>query len=182
MDVAMQKELKGYHVKGVANFTYLMLLLVALLSVGLFAYFMNTNKADESFLLEQSKIRQSLNTLLLSDETREFSWMRTLNPKAKRIEGQLVWNQEKQQGIVELKNLPDTTASEQYHIVVYDNVRADNDKSVSLAVFSKNENMDDDLLVELAPQDEIVAPYKFIVKLEDESGKNGSQNLLRAQP
>lgn len=182
MDVAMQKEIKGSYLKGTANVTYLVLLLAVLLTVGLFAYFINSNKTSESFLLEQAKTRQTLNTLLTADDTREFPWMRTLNPKAKRIEGQLVWNQEKQRGVVELKNLPDTTANEQYYVWAYDNTRADNDKSVSLAAFSKDESMDDDLLVELKPQNKVVAPYKFIVTLEDKSGKNSPQNLLRAQP
>jgi hypothetical protein len=182
MDVAMQKAIKGNYLKGTTSVTYLVLLLAILLSIGLFTYFINTNKTSERFLLEQAKTRQTLNTLLTTDNTREFPWMRTLNPKAKRIEGQLIWNQEKQQGVVELKNLPDTAANEQYYVWAYDNTRADNDKSVSLAAFSKDKSMDDDLLIELKPQNKVVAPYKFIVTLEDNSGQNAPQNLLRAQP
>ena len=127
----------------------------------------------------QNSVQNTLDQLLANGNTEEYSWMRTLNPKAKLIEGGVIWNLKKQQGIMKFKNLPTISKKQQYHFWIYD--RATN-QAVSSAIFQQRPFDPNSRLVEFKPEKPIKSPYKFILSLENVMGSGDTQILLRAQP
>lgn len=155
----------------------------AILVIATFAsvtFFAHQPKA-QYVLEQQSKLRAQLTALQAQTDTQAYPWMRTLNPKAERIEGKLVWNQQQQTGMIELKRLPDISRQQQYHVWIYDRNKS-SDQPISAGVFQNDQHTPDDLLVILKPEDSVLSPYKFLLTLEDKTGEEQAQNLLRAQP
>ncbi|MGV6809347.1 MAG: anti-sigma factor domain-containing protein [bacterium] len=154
-----------------------LLVLATFASVSFFAH-----QPKAQYVLEQqTKLREQLIVLQADESTKEYPWMRTLNPKAERIEGKLVWNQTQQAGMIEVKRLPDISRQQQYHIWIFDRNKS-GDQPISAGVFHNDQHTPNDLLVVLKPEDEVISPYKFFLTLEDKSGQQQPQNLLRAQP
>lgn len=158
-------------------------LMGAILVLATFAsvtFFAHQPKA-QYVLEQQNKLRAQLNELQADANTKEYPWMRTLNPKAERIEGKLVWNQTQQAGMIEVKRLPDISRQQQYHAWIFDRKKS-SDQPISAGIFQNDQHTPDDLLVVLKPEGEVISPYKFLLTLEDKTGKQQPQNLLRAQP
>lgn len=127
----------------------------------------------------QNSVQNTLDQLLANGNTEEYSWMRTLNPKAKRIEGGVIWSQDKQQGIMKFKNLPAISKTQQYHFWVYDR---ETNQAVSSAIFQQRPFDPNSRLVEFKPEKPIKSPYKFILSLENIAKNKETEVLLRAQP
>lgn len=154
-----------------------LLVLVTFASVSFFAH-----QPKAQYVLEQqNKLRDQLISLQADKDTKEYSWMRTLNPKAERIEGKLVWNQAQQAGMIEVKRLPDISRQQQYHIWIFDRNKS-GDEPISAGIFHNDQYTPNDLLVVLKPESEVISPYKFLLTLEDKASQQQPQNLLRAQP
>jgi len=158
-------------------------LIISMTVLGLLlAYLWLSPKPLERDLQQQQlQMQKRLEYLLSLPDTRQYAWMRTLNPKAKNIKGSLVWNPEHQQGIMELKSLPDIDADQQYRLWIYDRNQAD-DRPIDAGFFGKNDSVPNDLLVMMEPKNEVESPYKFLLTLEEVGGNGEVQNLLLAQP
>lgn len=158
-------------------------LLLTLVVFGLlFAYLWLSPKPLEKELQQQQlQMQKRLGYLLSLPDTRQYAWMRTLNPKAQNIKGSLVWNPQHQQGIMELKSLPDIGADQQYRLWIYDRNQAD-DRPIDAGFFGNDDVTPNDLLVNMEPTSLVESPYKFLLTLEHINGAGEVQNLLRAQP
>lgn len=153
----------------------IMLLTLASIPYG-YAYYQNSRSAKHS----QLGVQQELTHLLNTPDAIEYSWMRTLNPKAKSIEGGIVWSQEKQAGIMKFKNLSAISRQQQYHLWLYDR---SNDQRISSITFQQHSFDSGTRLVEFQPEKRVESPYKFILSLESIKGdKSSDEVLLRIQP
>ena len=127
----------------------------------------------------QINVQQQLTQLLSAPDVAEYDWMRTLNPKAKVVEGGIVWSQDKQQGIMKFKNLPALSKKQQYHLWLYDRNK---EQPISGHVFRQNSFDTNTRLVGFKPEKTVTSLYKFILDLENVNGTGEKQTLLRVQP
>jgi hypothetical protein len=164
------------------HYIYWLLGGLLLMVAAFFIYQSSFKPESEYFVKQQEQLQNTMNTLLASDDTEEYAWMRSLNPLAKRIDGKLIWNQELQKGMMQLENLPTIASSQSFRAWAFDRNLPD-DQPVLLATFKKLQINTNELLVSIQPDTPITSPYKFILTLEDDEGSNTEpQNLLRAQP
>lgn len=140
-----------------------------------YSYYKKSRISEHS----QVDVQQQLSDLLSTPDVVEYDWMRTLNPKAKVIEGGIVWSQEKQSGIMKFENLPALSEKQQYHLWLYDR---NTKEPISGAIFRQNAFDTNSRLVEFQPKKTVESPYKFILSLENSSGDGEEQVLLRVQP
>jgi len=140
-----------------------------------YSYYQDSNVA----LDKQHIVQKQLDKLLSRSDATEYSWMRSLNPLAKSIEGGIVWSQTHQSGVMKFRNLPATTAQQQYHLRLYDR---NTTQAFSVAIFQRSNFMPSLHLVSFKTDAQVKSPYKFILSLEDRTGANNEQVLLRAQP
>ena len=127
----------------------------------------------------QVDIQKDLDKLLTVADTVQYSWMRTLNPKAKEVEGGIVWSQEKQTGIMKFKNLPAISKQEQYHLLLHDRGV---DQPISSIRFRQNSFDPNTRLVPFKPEKTVKSPYKFILLVENLANNKEDEILLRVQP
>lgn len=158
-------------------------LIVSFVAVGLvLAYVWLLPKPLERDLQQQQlQMQKRLDYLLSLPDTRQYAWMRTLNPKAQNIKGSLIWNPEHQQGMMTFQGLPAIDDDQRYRLWVYDRNQAD-DSPIDAGQFGKTNGMPRDLLVMMQPTEQVASPYKFLLTLEAMNGSGEVQNLLRAQP
>lgn len=138
-------------------------------------YKANGEGGDEVLMVERQNLLQHSASV-------HVNWLRTLNPYIEDTEGDLVWNSEKQQGVMHFVDLPVSKESEQYHLWVYD-LHQPQEKPISAGIFvikQKNE----DVYITVKPEQEIKKPYKFLLTLEKvgDTTFSNSQSLLLAQP
>ena len=80
-------------------------LIFAISQIGVSAY-KRAQITNPEVKAELSQIQSRKELLLLQPNVVNTSWLRTLNPLMKNVEGSLVWSAALQQGVVEFINLP----------------------------------------------------------------------------
>lgn len=128
---------------------------------------------------------------LAQNETRKFllaqpdainiNWMRTLDPMAKKIFGDIVWSSLSQQGMMRFANLPKLKPNQTYHLWVHDLANNANDP-VSLIEFSPQITVPTELLIPFNSPRTVTEPYKFTIMLDSNIDNIQPQPLLLAQP
>lgn len=119
-------------------------------------------------------------TLLADPASLRGNWLRTLNPLVQDVQGDLVWNAEKQVGVMRFVNLSNPKRGTFYQLWLYD-ARGDSHDPVSGAVFRRGSGNAEWLsLIETSTK--VIDPYKFELKLERDDGKEPGQILLMVQP
>lgn len=122
--------------------------------------------------------------LIANENSIRTSWLKTLNPLVQETEGMLVWNSDKQQGVMSFVNLPKPKEGEYYHLWLYDLKRNQQDP-VSGGMFITAGERNTEYWVAITPQKKIMQPYKFLVLLENNQvapTQDNQQILLLAQP
>lgn len=112
------------------------------------------------------------------------NWLRTLNPAVQDVQGDLVWSNKEQAGVMRFINLPEPRKGFRYHVWIYDSHRV-NDQAVSGAILGKGSGRQE-LFVPLAAASPVVAPYKFVLTQESDSDEGNDKTeariLLMVQP
>lgn len=109
------------------------------------------------------------------------SWLRTLNPLMKEVQGGLVWNSAEQAGVMHLVGLPDPKRGYQYHLWIYDS-HGGSSRPVSGGVLSEGSGKYEQF-VAIKATDPIIAPFKFELMLEAlDDGVKDAQVVLMVQP
>jgi len=96
--------------------------------------------------------------------TKGGSWLRTLNGSIQEVQGDLLWNTDKQIGMMRLVNLPNPKPGYQYHIWAYDSHRATGEP-LSMAILDRGSGQQE-WFVPLTASESIPSPYKFELTLE----------------
>ena len=133
--------------------------------------------------IEQNQVSQyeSRKFMLTQPDVLNINWMRTLNPLAKNIQGDVVWSSLMQQGMMRFANLTALPKGQQYHLWIYD-LTSPADEPVSIVSFSPDLKIPTELLIPFTSSKTINEPYKFMVMLEYEDENVTPEPLLLAQP
>lgn len=107
------------------------------------------------------------------------SWLRTLNPIVKDVQGDLVWNSPQQQGVLRIRDLPKPKADHFYQLWLYDAVGNSADR-VSGGLLTQGVGSEE-LFMEIKTATPVQEPYKFEFTLQSAQNKTG-QILLMVQP
>ncbi len=128
---------------------------------------------------DQKPLIQQRIELLAEKDVLQSNWLKTLNKRAKKIKGDLVWSTRQQKGVMRFNNLPKNSPNDFYHLWIYDLENSSKDP-ISATKFQSNSHVKKDFLVDIVPAKTIKKPYKFILVLEAKDQKD--QILLLAQP
>ena len=154
-------------------------LVIAISSLGIYAYQQQKGKPQVSVLAAQLEIQKQ--QLLQQDDVINTNWLHTLNPLVKNVRGQLLWSSNKQKGILEFSNLPSLSDDQKFQLWVYD-LEAKDSKPISARmetpVLQERSNT---LLISFTAKKPVQKPFKFELLLKEE-GKKETQALLLAQP
>jgi len=133
--------------------------------------------------IEKSQLAQyeARRLLLTQPDVININWMRTLDPMAKKIYGDIVWSTLLQEGMMRFANLPTLQADETYHLWMHDLANSANEP-VSVAQFSPELTIPTELLVPFKAPKKISEPYKFTIMLDNSADEIQPQPLLLAQP
>jgi hypothetical protein len=124
-----------------------------------------------------SSLHQSL---VAKPDSIKGNWLHTLNPKAQDVQGDLVWNNTSQRGVMQLSNLPAPAANQRYQLWIYDS-KSPSEQAIAAAQFTQGAGRNP-LFIELVPTRLIQAPYKFVLQLESVDNSVEPQILLMVQP
>ena len=127
----------------------------------------------------QTPLIEQRNLLLQQSDILQSNWLKTLNPLAKKIQGDLIWSSQQQKGFMRFANLPKLSIGQTYHLWVYD-LENSLEEPISATRFQADPHIKKEYLVEILPEEGVKKPYKFVLKLEIES--QADQILLLAQP
>lgn len=115
------------------------------------------------------------------DDSVRGSWLRTLNPLVKDVQGGLVWNSAQQEGVMQLLGLPDPGRGSQYHLWIYDS-RGSSGVPVSGGVLSEGSGKYEHF-VAIKAAGHVTEPFKFELMLESlDSDDEDAQVVLMVQP
>ncbi len=117
--------------------------------------------------------------LLKEEGIIKSNWLKTLNPQAKKIQGDLIWSTKQQKGMMRFNNLPKLGTDQSYHLWIYD-LEYSIKEPISATRFQTEPQLKKDFLVEITPKKMIKKPYKFVLVIETKSQEK--QILLLAQP
>lgn len=133
--------------------------------------------------IEQKQVTQyeTRQFLLSQPDALNINWMRTMNPLAKNIQGDIVWSSLAQQGMMRFANLPSLPKGQQYHLWIYDLNNAA-DEPISIATFSPDLDVPTERLIPFTSSRKISEPYKFMIMLEYTNERSPTEPLLLAQP
>ncbi len=117
---------------------------------------------------------------LLADSTSiSGSWLRTLNPIVKDVQGDLVWNSTQQQGVLRIRDLPLPKAGHFYQLWLYD-THGNTADGISGGVLTQSIGSEE-VFMSIKADTPVQEPYKFELKLQNDQDENG-QTLLMVQP
>lgn len=146
--------------------------LLILLSVSLasfYRWYVPSSALLEGTLQDYAALKQQ-------KSTKAGSWLRTLNTDMQEVEGDLLWNNEQQTGMLRLKNLPNPKAGYHYHLRAYDSHRS-SDQPISILVLDRGSGQQEWYLP-LTASEPMLSPYKFELTLEPEASQQSTKPLV----
>jgi hypothetical protein len=119
-------------------------------------------------------------TLLADPSSVRGNWAHTMNPLVANVQGDLVWNNQQQQGVMRLSNLPGLSAGDSYQLWIYD-AHKPTDDPISGAVLHQGSGTGE-MFSAVKATTPVLEPYKFVLKLESARVGSVGQILLMVQP
>lgn len=162
---------------GIPLWIYVIFIAVLFIALSLFGFSKYEQRESNLSQIQQSKVATLKQSILQQDDVINVNWFRTLNPLIKEVQGSLLWSSQKQQGVIELLNLPKLKENQQYHLWVYD-LNEKSSRPISALIFKPDTKQ---LSLAFKADKEISTPLKFELMLE-EKGVEGGLSLLLAQP
>ena len=158
-----------------------LLISIALIMVTVMIYSQQFVQRVDDIEKQQVAQYESRKFLLTQPDAININWMRTLDPMAKKIYGDIVWSTLNQQGMMRFANLPKLKSNEKYHLWVHDLANKANDP-ISVTQFSPELTVPTELLVPFKSPRMVTEPYKFTIMLDSTVENTPPQPLLLAQP
>ncbi|HFC91394.1 MAG TPA: anti-sigma factor [Leucothrix mucor] len=150
---------------------------LTLVSTGL--YFAKNTRLAVAAQQDQTPLIQQRDSLLNESDILQSNWLKTLNPLAKKIQGDLVWSNQQQKGYMRFANLPELSEQQVYHLWIYD-LEYSLKAPISATKFQADPHVRKEFVVEVVAEKVVKKPYKFVLKLEMDAQPD--QILLLAQP
>ncbi len=157
------------------------LLLIAVAMIAVMVYSQRFVQQVDSIEKQQVSQYESRKFLLAQPDVININWMRTLDPMAKKVYGDVVWSTLMQQGMMRFANLPKLDPDETYHLWMHDLASSAKDP-ISVAQFSPELTMPTELLVPFKSPRKVIEPFKFTIMLDNSAEDIQPQPLLLAQP
>jgi len=114
------------------------------------------------------------------------NWLRTMSPAMQRVQGDLIWSQEQQLGVMRLLNLPDPPKGQHYQLWIYDSRSPDNMPFASTTLDQGSGKQERYVRFQGKSDTPITAPYKFVLTQEPDNDTVASASearvLLMVQP
>lgn len=134
-------------------------------------------------IIEKQQVAQyeARKFILAQPDVININWMRTLDPIAKKVYGDVVWSTLMQQGMMRFANLPKLKPDETYHLWMHDLASSAKDP-VSVTKFSPELTMPTELLIPFKTPRKVTEPFKFTIMLDSLAKGIQPQPLLLAQP
>ena len=109
------------------------------------------------------------------------NWLRTLNPRMKDVQGDLIWNSTLQEGVMRFINLPAPKKNQRYLLWVHDSRAADGKPLLGAELESGSGKQE--LFAAISTKTPVTEPFKFVLTLNkaDQTLADG-QILLMVQP
>lgn len=135
--------------------------------------------------VEVSSLQQRYQQLRESGSSMGGSWLRTLNPLMKDVQGGLIWVNEQQQGVMRFLNLPDPKRGFEYRLWIHDS-RAEQGEPILGAQLQEGSGKQE-RFVELAAVGKVYEPFKFVLTMEPLGNTSSDQAddtsiMLMVQP
>ncbi|MBK8452309.1 MAG: anti-sigma factor [Thiofilum sp.] len=127
----------------------------------------------------QTQAMLRLQSLKQIPDSKTIGLLRTLNPRVKDIEGELVWVNSKQEGSLYIRHLPKPDTNSFYQLWVYDS--HGEGKPITLGQLLAA-NWQTENYIPLKASTLVQEPYKFVLTLEQSDDPIPEQILLMAQP
>lgn len=121
-------------------------------------------RAEDWVMDENKPLQTHYQALSVKDGSVRGSWLRTLNPLMKDVQGGLVWNSAEQDGVMHLVGLPDPKRGFQYHLWIHDS-RGGSGVPVSGGMLSEGSGNYEQFVV-IKPKTPVAEPFKFELMLE----------------
>lgn len=155
------------------NWLWALLTLVLIVGVGWYWF------GERLVPVDQTDAELRLRSLQQIPDSKTVSLLRTLNPQVKQVEGELVWSNTSQQGMLHIRQLPRPTVGSFYQIWVYDT--KGQGRAMPLGALHASQWQDNNY-IPLRASNNIQEPYKFVLTLEQEDDGIPEQILVMAQP
>lgn len=159
----------------------LILISIAIIMVAVMIYSQRFVQKVDNIEKQQVAQYESRKFLLAQPDVININWMRTLDPMARKVYGDVVWSTLMQQGMMRFANLPKLQPDQTYHLWMHDLASSAKDP-VSVAQFSPEITIPTELLVPFASPRQVSEPYKFTIMLDSSADGIQPQPLLLAQP
>lgn len=138
---------------------FLTLLLVGLLVLGwrLWPFTSNSAAVTNEWVADYQALRST-------EGSQGGSWLRTLDAQVQEVQGDLIWNNAEQRGVMRIINLPDPQRGYRYHVWIYDAHRPTL-QAISVAVLDSGSGKQE-WYVPLVAAEPVLEPYKLVLTLE----------------
>ena len=160
----------------------LLFVCVVLLSIWTISHWLTVGRhqVDDDSEVLSSKL--SYQRLRNKNESIGGNWLRTLNPRVRDVQGDLIWNESLQQGVMRFINLPDPGKGFEYFLWVYDS-HAKASQPVLAAVMARGAGKQE-IFVDIEPDEAITKPYKFVLTMEASGQREPTDDsiMLMVQP
>jgi hypothetical protein len=124
---------------------------------------------------------QTLHDTLLADSSSVHgNWLRTMNPLVQDVQGDVVWNNAQQQGVMRFVDLPDPKRGMVYQLWLYD-VKSPTETPISGATLQQGSGKGE-WFAPIKTATPVIEPYKFELKLANDAADTNGQLLLMVQP
>lgn len=153
---------------------------ILLFATGTTAHLSNTQKDVPSTDNFSADLIAKKIQLLNTENTLNLNWLRTLNPLVKDVRGSLIWNTQKQLGVMELSGLPPLGESQIYRLWIYDLEKSVGNPVLAASFRRLPQQASKRLLGLVVPLTKVSKPYKFELQLEEINNRL-PQPLLMAQ-
>ena len=157
------------------------LILIAITMVTVMVYSQRFVQKVGNIEKQQVAQYESRKFLLAQPDVININWMRTLDPLAKKVYGDVVWSTLMQKGMMRFANLPKLRPNQTYHLWMHDLASSAKDP-VSVTQFSPELTVPTELLVPFTSPRKVSEPYKFTIMLDNSAIDIQPQPLLLAQP
>lgn len=157
--------------------------IIALILLLLLAFFLRENGNIAVTSTSQQELRVVRNVLLANQDTVRVNLLRSLDPLVKDTQGDILWNSEMQNGVLQLQGLPEHEGRKKYQLWIYD-LKRDNNHPVLAANFYGSEADTSSYIVSIKPTENIEKAFKFVVtkSLISNSKFEDAEPIFFAQP
>jgi len=168
---------------GQMSLRYGIILILAVIIITGIYYLYNNQSISDSILSNQRALSKQKTVLMKQKGSIQMPWLRTLSPLVRETEGNGVWNNAVQQGVMSFYYLPRTKSNQSYHLWIYD-LESSGNEPISAAKFKIKGKVQEEWLIAVVPEKKIQKPYKFMLTLDEKEGMSvvDAQSLLLAQP